>query len=506
MRCSTEDDVRSTTILRQEGNAIIATDHQINISELAKNRDRPKETRIASGVSEHEQQAKLFNSIVIHLEEQNHQIMKKLQMLQSQQTGVGNNEHQGHLSSLQDNASSSSFIHQQHPLDSCENMQHQLQRLKSLVDNIFGANLLSEDGGRELANATISQNPKINNPVKVDAISIEDIDGKKKRESDSTINSSKTGNFLPNQRIESTPLCNYKNNPHLNKLLNDENGGSNKLLSRSTIHNEFSPIIPKGMQWKRGKKLELGTVDESSSAVKNSIYSNKFVDRTNSIIAPESIAVDNLLDDHGNSGLRGETIQTTYPEMSQYENVNSADSFPFSRLSLNELTSLLVKTGKIVPNGDSEHVSGQEISPPYNVTRLLDPKLNSTNGNVTGMSGGAKTEIMEELDSLMLRLEDVFEAYHSSHSSKESQNLDKLKRINSVHLQQLQKEQDPMIIGQIVSEIVDQIHSFNYRCLGTSVKTQSHSSSPSIARSEGDGLSSPEPPVLSLSARTQCAN
>ena len=95
----------------------------------------------------------------------------------------------------------------------------------------------------------------------------------------------------------------------------------------------------------------------------------------------------------------------------------------------------------------------------------------------------------------MLRLEDVFEAYHSSHSSKESQNLDKLKRINSVHLQQLQKEQDPMIIGQIVSEIVDQIHSFNYRCLGTSVKTQSHSSSPSIARSEGDGLSSPEPPV-----------
>ena len=93
MRCSTEDDVRSTTILRQEGNAIIATDHQINISELAKNRDRPKETRIASGVSEHEQQAKLFNSIVIHLEEQNHQIMKKLQMLQGQQTGVGKNEH-----------------------------------------------------------------------------------------------------------------------------------------------------------------------------------------------------------------------------------------------------------------------------------------------------------------------------------------------------------------------------------------------------------------------------
>jgi len=338
-------------------------------------------------------------------------------------------------------------------------------------------------------------------------VSVDDT-GRKKHDSNSTLNSSKTGlTLLPNQRIESTPLCNYKTNPHLNKLQDNENGGKNKLLSRSTIHNEFSPIIPKGMQWKKGKKLELGIVNESSVA-KNSIYSNKFVDKSNSIIAPESLAVDNLLNDHGNCGLRGESSQATYPEMSQYEKVNSSDSLPFSRLSLNELTSLLVKTGKIVPNFDSEHLPGQEISPPYNVTRLLDPKLNLTNGNVTGTNGGIKTEIMEELDSLMLRLENVFEAYHSSkNSSENSGNFDKLKRINSVHLQQLQKEQDPMIIGQIVSEIVDQIHSFNYRCLGAPVKTQSHSSSPSIARSEGDGLSSPEPPVLSLSARTtQCVS
>ena len=75
-----------------------------------------------------------------------------------------------------------------------------------------------------------------------------------------------------------------------------------------------------------------------------------------------------------------------------------------------------------------------------------------------------------------------------------------------MHLQKLQKEQDPLIIGQIVSEIVDQIHAFNYRCLGNT-KTQSQpSSSPSIARSEGDGLSSPEPPVLSNSIGAQCTS
>ena len=104
----------------------------------------------------------------------------------------------------------------------------------------------------------------------------------------------------------------------------------------------------------------------------------------------------------------------------------------------------------------------------------------------------------------MLRLESVFDAYHYGEASDAE--IDKIKRINSVNLQQLQKEQDPMIIGQIVSEIVDQIHSFNYHCLGAA-RTQSHaSSSPSITRSEGDGLSSPEPPVLSTSSRVQCVN
>ena len=223
---NTEDDVGSTTILRQEGNAIIATDHQINIAELTKNSDMPKALRNHHGGAEHEQQAKLFNSIVIHLEEQNHQIMKKLQTLQSQQTMVGNNDHQVNPSSIHENPSS--FIHQQHPLDSCQNMQHQLQRLKGLVDNIFGANVLSEDLRKECTNASNSQDQKTDDPGRIDVVSVDDT-GRKKHDSNSTLNNSKTGlTLLPNQRIESTPLCNYKTNPHLNKLRDNENGGNNK--------------------------------------------------------------------------------------------------------------------------------------------------------------------------------------------------------------------------------------------------------------------------------------
>ena len=101
----------------------------------------------------------------------------------------------------------------------------------------------------------------------------------------------------------------------------------------------------------------------------------------------------------------------------------------------------------------------------------------------------------------MLRLEDVFDAYHFSEAKDTTETKDKMKRMNSVHLQQIQKEQDPLIIGQIVSEIVDQIHSFNYECIGNVKVNSQQSSSPSIARSDGDGLSSPEPPMMSTLSR-----
>ena len=482
MKFKKEDDPASTTILRQEGNAIIATDHQFTTSNVENS------INIQKRESEHEQ-AKLFNSIVIHLEEQNNQIMKKLQTLQNQQGNVSNDQNGTQGYSLNDNRS----FNNQHPLDSCQNMQHQLDRLKGLVDNIFGSTGLSKNSEHEYAQVLRQEDPAINesgiNP--------------KHHGHELGLNNTKRGvPILPNQLIESTPLCNFHKSNKQNTLLGENDLGSNKLLSRSTIHNEFSPIIPKGRQCNIRKRLELGAINESS-ITSDSIYSNKFVNKTNSIISPESEAVDNLLHDYNTKSHIGKLSQTTRNETNPYENIDSLDSFPFSRMSLNELTSLLVKTGKIIPNGDSEYFPGQEISPPYNVTRLLEPKMDPTPANIQGQ-GEMKTEMMEELDSLMLRLENVFEAYHCGEASDKE--IDKIKRINSVHLQQLQKEQDPMIISQIVSEIVDQIHSFNYHCLGAT-RTQSHpSSSPSIARSEGDGLSSPEPPVLSTSARSQCVN
>ena len=484
-----EDGAASTTILRQEGNAIIATDHHINISSVN------KETVDRNRGAEHEQQAKLFNSIVIHLEEQNHQIMKKLQLLQSQQINTAI-EQEKSLQGIQ------SFVHQQPPLDSCQNMQHQLQRLKGLVDNIFGANVSMQSQAQECVKISSHENPDTCDSKKLNSVSVAE-GGKERQSHDLTVNSSKRETSIhPNLLVESTPLCNYQRSAHLNKLREDNNCASQKLLSRSTIHNEFSPIIPNGRQYDRRKKLELDAVNESTSRVETT-YPNKYINRTNSIIAPESIAVENLLNEHKKISHLGEVSQNIPHETSQYENINSTENFPFSRMSLNELTSLLVKTGKIVPNGDSEYFPGQEISPPYSVTRLLDPKSDASTGNAS-VSGGMKTEIMEELESLMLRLENVFDAYHSGEGSE--QDIDKIKRINSVHLQQLQKEQDPMIVGQIVSEIVDQIHSFNYRCLGAARTQSQPSSSPSIARSEGDGLSSPEPPVVSLSSRSQCVN
>ena len=415
--------------------------------------------------------------------------MKKLQILQNQQGNVGTDHNGIQGQSLNDNRS----FNNQHPLDSCQNMQHQLERLKGLVDNIFGSNGLSKNSDHEYAQVLRQESPAIN----------ESGINTKHHGNDIGINDSKRrAPILPNQLVESTPLCNFQKIAKQNTLLGDNDIGSNKLLSRSTIHNEFSPIIPKGRQCNIRKRLELGAINESSTA-SDSIYSNKFKNKTNSIIFPESEAVDNLLQDYNTKSHLGELSHTTRNETCQYENINSLDSFPFSRMSLNELTSLLVKTGKIIPNGDSEYFPGQEIAPPYNVTRLLEPKMDPNAGNTQGQ-GEMKTEMMEELDSLMLRLENVFEAYHCGEASDKE--IDKIKRINSVHLQQLQKEQDPMIISQIVSEIVDQIHSFNYHCLGAA-RTQSHpSSSPSIARSEGDGLSSPEPPVLSTSTRSQCVN
>ena len=444
----------------------------------------------------HEQQAKLFNSIVVHLEEQNYQIMKKLQSLQGNHSSV-NTTNPGRTFN-----ENNLLMSQQQPLESCQSMHTQLQRLKGLVDNIFGdksssptENVVTKQG---LSDSII---PHKQYEDTCGAIESRSIDGTP-NQNEATSDNIKIRAILPIGRVESTPLCDRGNRN--NKF--DDNGQTSNFLSRSAIHHEFSPILLNDVHGKRGRRLELETVQETSIS-RHPIYEDKTTSKcTPSLIAPESFAVDKILNGDNENATKFQLCNETDLRLSgtNYQTNNETD---FSRMSLHELTSLLVKTGKIVPSFDLDHSSGNEISNPYNVTRILDPKQSrgTMNSSITG-GEGTKMEIMEELESLMLRLENVFEAYHSTDKGSATKDVDQLKRISSVHLQQLQKEQDPMIIGQIVSEIVDQIHSFNYRCLGNT-KTQSQpSSSPSISRSEGDGLSSPEPPILSHSVRAQCTS
>ena len=492
------EDFETTTILRQEGNAIIATDHPFNTNKSGK---PGKEVMGNMKQNEsHEQQAKLFNSIVVHLEEQNYQIMKKLQSLQGNHSSVITTD-QGRTSN-----ENNFLVSQQQPLESCQSMHTQLQRLKGLVDNIFGDNSSSPTENLvEKQPLPVSMIPNTHYEDACSRIEVSSIDGTQNK-NEATIDNIQTSVVLPKDRVESTPLCHQgKRNNNFN-----ENGQRSTFLSRSAIHHEFSPILLNDVQGKRGRRLELEPVQESSIS-RHPIYADKTISQcTSPFIAPESFAVDKILNGDNENAINLQLCDETDMRSSGTNhqiNNETDDTFPFSRLSLHELTSLLVKTGKIIPTLNLDHSSGNEISNPYNVTRILDPKqsrgtINSSNAGVEG----TKMEIMDELESLMLRLENVFEAYHSTNKGSSTKDVNQLKRISSVHLQQLQKEQDPMIIGQIVSEIVDQIHSFNYRCLGNT-KTQSQpSSSPSIARSEGDGLSSPEPPVLSHSVRAQCTN
>ena len=139
-------------IVRQDGDEIIATDHQIS------NEKRRKEENV--GISSvpnvkttesSESQANVFNSIVVHLEEQNIEIMKKLKEIQeSNAESITHNEETGE-------DKESLAMDQQHPLESCQSMQHQLQRLKGLVDNIFGENVGQEKTKGDLLIKSLNQ-------------------------------------------------------------------------------------------------------------------------------------------------------------------------------------------------------------------------------------------------------------------------------------------------------------------------------------------------------------
>ena len=460
-------------IVRQDGDEVIATDHLISNENMRKEDVGISSVPNIKKAESSEHQAKLFNSIVVHLEEQNIEIMKKLKEIQESNTeSITHNAETGE-------DKESLAMDQQHPLESCQSMQHQLQRLKGLVDNIFGENVGQEKTKADLSMKSLNQP----NSISQNGHPSHDLchTPPHNLHNNNPLNKINESAHFVKEQIQSTPLC------HANPGRIGLNGNvKTKSLhpGLSNIQNEFSPIVMGRKENNSAARLwELETLRESSAS--RSVARNNNISPYSNLISPESLAVDDILSDHHSASPR-ETGS------------NTIDTFPFSRMSLHELTSLLAKTGKIPTSFDHEYPSGNDSSSPYNVSKILDPKymqetINDNNGN----QEGTKTEILEELESLMLRLEDVFDAYHFSEARNTIETKDQMKRMNSVHLQQIQKEQDPLIIGQIVSEIVDQIHSFNYECIGNVKINSQQSSSPSIARSDGDGLSSPEPPIMS---------
>ena len=112
-------------------------------------------------------------------------------------------------------------------------------------------------------------------------------------------------------------------------------------------------------------------------------------------------------------------------EMKTFED----DPQTLSNVSLADLTSLLAKTG----------FHGQ-TKLDLNVTDVLQQNVCQTElGSVSGM------DVMEDLEGLLQRLEDVFQSFHDPSLAKKNT---------------FAYNNDAVIIGQIVSEIGDQLEAF----------------------------------------------
>ncbi len=110
-------------------------------------------------------------------------------------------------------------------------------------------------------------------------------------------------------------------------------------------------------------------------------------------------------------------------EMKTFED----DPQTLSNVSLADLTSLLAKTG----------FHGQ-TKLDLNVTDVLQQKVCQT-------EHGSGLDVMEDLESLLQRLEDVFQSFHDPSLAKKNT---------------FAYNNDAVIIGQIVSEIGDQLEAF----------------------------------------------
>ena len=276
-------------------------------------------------VSQHQ---KMFDSIVLHMEEHNNGIFEKLRT--ERKDGKEDDE-------------------------DCVAMQIQLNRLKTLMDQIFCANPVAPSS---------SSNANSN--------SLKTLDRQSLSLNDPSV-------------IISTPMV--------------RNGCRRSLIP---IESHFSPIA---------RKQRTGEQPLPSAAMASSGQDNR------PHLPP--------------SNLPSLTVEQLQQSLALGEGEEGSGLPSLTDMSMADLTSLLMKTGKLLPP-ESDIAALDHL----NITEQLV-------GNPE--SKGQDEDTMEALETLMLKLDRVFKGFHDP------------------GLLRTTFDQDPLGIGNIVGDIGDQIHGFSYQ-------------------------------------------
>ena len=342
-----------------------------------------------------------------HLDEGHQQIFHKQKELDSiivhleEQNAEMRNKLK-HLEDKKKNSNSNNVTFSQ-PLDSCHAIQEQLDKLKQLMDNSFKVQQLdnvSDEKKSQVANKAKNQLNQLRKSIYLEMHSINE----------------------PGQQmmIESTPVVKQnENNVNINTAV--ATTSTKKQLTLMALDKNFSPII----------------------------FRQPAAPKTD-ILVPSmdlSTVVDELLEDKvDNNEVNGnDEIQDELPSL--------------SAVSMGDLTSLLAKTGHVM------HMQQQSAN--GNADLNITESLELANENGTENFG---EDIMEEMENLMIKLENVFQSFRDPAlvtKTQKSSSTANLRRSGSSVLsiggaQKCSKNagHDAVIVGQIVSEISDQLDAF----------------------------------------------
>lgn len=358
-----------------------------------------EEPKLAQNKDVEEDRQDQLNSILMHMERENAAVLERLTHLQSSKPTTPKSPRQ--------KVDNTNLLSQ--PIDSCVAMQAQLDRLKRLMDGIFG-------GERHLVTAT-NETDKPNYGVNANGTPLRT--KKQIMEERHSILLELQNSLAHPSLIESTPVVTMNNRNHLK---NNSNvfcvpGSAHQLhkkkLSRLALDNNFSPIVFQVP--KTPNNIKIG----EPKPVPPPVFD-------------ESLAVESMLNGESESVVDGSKTKFLLEDGPNTPNL--------SKVTLGDLTSLLAKTGH------HQTLTDQEL----NITQQL------AENDISNAAEGVDEEgdIMEELEHLMLRLEDVFATFRDPSLIKKSMPI----MTSSGNLVSA-TETDPAIIGQIVAEISDQIHA-----------------------------------------------